>query len=67
MTPKKVFSCKFREVFKSNLFKEHIQTTTDNIDDKNVNNNKKKIKGEISIFSQNTLNYQILNNISKIN
>ena len=41
MTPKKVFSCEFREVFKSNLFKEHIQTTTDNIDDKNVNSNKK--------------------------
>ena len=66
MTPKKVFSSEFREIFKNSFFKQHIQTTTENIDDKDVNSNKKKhSKGEF--FTLNTLNYQILKNMSKIN
>ena len=55
---KKVFSCELGEIFKNTFFKEHIQITTNNTDDKMLTViRKKNIMGEITIFIQNTFKF----------
>ena len=58
MTLKKVFSCELGEIFKNTFFKEHIQITTNNTDNKMLTViRKKNIMGEITIFIQNTFKF----------